>query len=227
MDPTVTIFMRTRKPSDRTECGIVQDSWFAQFGEDTALVRRNMRGGYHVTTFADLGKQKRLEQQERLACKRQDYGAVTIRPVYLWVFHCPCKVIYEGWWTYLVWRGGDSGKYFDRCTGFVQRVMELFPFGGTTLGNELEYEQWQIRFARAFCCRNANGSPRKHAGRIQGKALLWAKFCGEQPSEILHRAFLPTTETENRQLATCHGPRITNHGFLPRNSRRDTKYGTR
>ena len=47
-------------------------------------------------------------------------------------------------------------------------------------------------FAKAFCCRNPDGTPRKHAGRIQGKALIWAEVRGGHVERIIERAPWPT-----------------------------------
>jgi len=54
-----------------------------------------------------------------------------------------------------------------------------------------------------FCCRHPDGSARKHAGRIQGKALVWAEVCGPCVQRIIGWAKLPTkpitTEAQRTQ----------------------------
>jgi hypothetical protein len=175
---------------------LVPESFWTRFGADTAIVDTNWDPP-RVSTWSDVGVEKRRRQAERVDRKRGCWDQTTIRPVCLWVFHCPgLGGCYEGWWTYLYWRGGDSGKYLDRDEQRIRQLMDLFPMAdGTLFGPALTHEQWQIRFAKAFCCRNADGTPRKHAGRIQGKALLWAEFHGGYPYRILGRAYTNNPKT--------------------------------
>jgi hypothetical protein len=158
---------------------LVPDEWFERFGPDTAVVI-GTRTGYRVKTWADLGREKKQRQARALAWKREADG-LAIRPIYVWVFHCPGVggFGYLGWWTYLVGRNWDL--WLGRgCEDVHQQLMDLFPLVEPDLfGAAVTYEQWQIRFARAFCCRHPDGRSRKHAGRIQGKAAVWAEFEGQ------------------------------------------------
>jgi len=172
---------------------LIPESFWTRFGADTAIVDTNWDPP-RITTWSQVGEEKRRRQAERLERKRTSYCAENVRPIYVWVFHCPGigGFAYMGWWTYLVWRGGDSGKYLSHNKEMIRQLMDWFPMSDKTLfGSALTHEQWQKRFARAFCCRNPDGSPRKHAGRIQGKALLWAEFHGSCLWRIIGRAFLP------------------------------------
>jgi hypothetical protein len=180
---------RKRKIADGPEW--VPETFWTRFGEDTAIVDTNYEPP-QITTWADIGHQKRQRQAERLAYKRTSPYSENVRPIYVWVFHVP-GFIYGGWWTYLIGRGGwTSGKYLDRDGKTIRQLMDLFPFGDQTLyGRDLTHEQWQIRFAKAFCCRNSHGVPRKRGGRIQGKAPLWAEFHGCCVERIIGRAYLP------------------------------------
>jgi hypothetical protein len=183
---------RRRKPNPSPRW--LPEEFWTRFGPDTAIVDTNYEPP-RVATYADLGRRKRQKQDDNLRSNRRpSWCGPNRRAIYVWVFHCPgISGVYEGWWTYLLWRGGDSGKYLDRDEKIIRQLMELFPLAGTTLfGPALTHRQWQVRFARAFCCRHPDGTPRKHAGRIQGKALLWAEFHGDSFWRILGRAYLPS-----------------------------------
>jgi hypothetical protein len=200
-----SIFVASRKHGHDQGPRIIPQSFFDRFGPDIAIVKKDMLDRYHVTTWSDLGREKRRRQAQRLNSKRFSGCETNVRAVYVWVFHCPGLggVAYYGWWTYLVWRGGDSGKYFGKNIAAIGKLMELFPMEEPGLfGHSLAYEEWQIRFAKTFACRNADGTLRKHAGRIQGKALLWAEFHGAAFWRIIGRAYLP------RQSPAAEGLRV-------------------
>jgi len=190
------IFTRYPTRRDRSDVpAFITDSFFERFGPDTAIVVKDCRGQYTATTFADIGREKRERQADILHRIRTFSCEESVRPMYVWVFWCPGigGFAYRGWWTYLIWRGGDSGKYLDRDEKIVRQLMELFPMGEPTLfGSASTHRQWQVHFAKVFCCRNPDGTPRKHAGRIQGKALLWAEFNGAHLHRIIGRAYLTT-----------------------------------
>lgn len=180
------IFMRSRlrKPPDGPS--LVPDSWWDQFPPDTAIVKKlTPHSKPLITTWPQLGERKRARQAEILAHRRGDSYRSERRPLYVWVFYCP-GFVYEGWWTYLIGRGISYGRYLSRNERLVSRLMELFPMGEPTLyGPSLTYEQWMPRFARRYCCRWPDGKPRTHAGRIQGKAFVWAEVQGDQVRWIL------------------------------------------
>ena len=178
----------------------IPERFWARFGQDTAIVDT----GYDppvVTTYAQLGERKRREQAERLRWKRQGDPAVR-RPLYVWVFHCPgiFGFAYFGWWCYLIGRGIKSqvDKRDDRNhpSRLRDELRALFPFGERTLYGDwsISFDTWMERFARAYCCRHQDGRPRKHAGRIQGKAFVWAEVNGDHVSRLLGRI---RTDTEN------------------------------
>lgn len=190
------VFIRQRKRTARNEHDFIPDSWFEQFGHDTAIVHSDRPGRYDVTTFADLGRKKRQRQAERLRWKREGTGHVHRRAIYVWVFYCPGAFgfAYRGWWTYLVGRDWDSGKYLSRDEATIRQLMEMFPMGEPTLfGATLSHWDWMPLFARRYCCRKPNGRLRRHGGRVQGKALLWAEFDGDNFLRIIGRAYLPKT----------------------------------
>jgi hypothetical protein len=192
-DAIVAVFNRGRRRDERGGESFIPDRFFESFGPDTAIVSKMVGGHYEVQTWSDLGREKRARQTRNLEDKR-DGTVSSVRPMYVWVFHCPgiFGFAYRGWWTYLIWHGGDSGKFLRHSTKMIDALMSLFPMADPCLfGQPPTYEQWQVRFATAFCCRNPDGTARKHAGRIQGKALLWAEFWGEHPCEIIGRAYLP------------------------------------
>jgi len=184
-----------RGPSKRKPTGyeFVPESFWTRFGKDTAMVDTYYEPPL-ITTYADIGRRKKQQQAKRLAGKRKDEYRTEIRPIYLWVFHCPgFGFAYKGWWTYLIGRHGwDSGKYLARDEKIIRQLMELFPVADTTLfGPSLTHEQWQPLFALAYACRHPDGSLRKHAGWVQGKALLWAEFHGSSFWRIIGPAHLP------------------------------------
>lgn len=198
----MAIIIRGRKEKDRAETGFFPDSYFEQYGPDTAIVNTD-ECPPHIVTFSDLGRRKKERQADNLERKRETIET-SIRPSYVWVFHCPgIGICYRGWWTYLNWRGGDSGKYLNRDEKTIRQLMEMFPMSEASLfGPTLTHKEWQIRFAKAYCCRHPDGTPRKHAGRIQGKALLWAEFYGERFQRIIGRAYLPRQRAEAEGIAT-------------------------
>lgn len=187
-----TIFIRQRKPALRADDGVFcRDSWFRRFGEDTAIVS-NYHGKYSVTTYRQLGERKKQRQREAVARKRA--SDTEIRPLYVWVFHCPGP-FFMGWWTYLIGRGISEGKSIRRSP-LIQQIMELFPcnelglFNGQSSYYELHHD-WMPLFAKRYCVRNASGQPRKHVGRIQGKAAVWAEVRRGQVTRIIRKAEWP------------------------------------
>jgi hypothetical protein len=181
------IFIRTRNPKDRTETGFVPDSFFERFGADTAVVEKDYRGECHVTTFTDLGGAKRDRQAKRLEWKREGCGTTEIRPVYVWVFWCPGLggFAYRGWWTYLVGRGIECGKYLSHNERMIRRIMELFPVEAPGLfGPSLTHYEWMPRFAKMY-------QRGKHCGKPQGKAPVWAEVRNGNVQEIIKKAKWP------------------------------------
>ena len=174
----MTIFIRQRDPRLRTDGVFVPDSWFQRFGDDTASVMKDYRG-VHVTTYADLGRRKRELQAARLERLREPEFRVL--PLHVWVFHCPGP-FFMGWWTYLVGRGVSEGKHMRRSC-MIDRIMELFPCGDRRLF-PLSQEEWMPLFARRYALRHASGRARLHAGRIQGKAPVWAALRGASVVKI-------------------------------------------
>jgi len=189
---------RYRKP---TGPSFIPDFFFERFGPDTAIAEKDYRGEYHVTTYAELGRRKREQQANRLARKRESCGRVEIRPLYVWVFHCPGAFgfAYRGWWTYLIGRGIEEGRWLSKNAERVKEIMQLFPIAhGSLDGPPLTFPQWMPLFARVFCCRHPDGTARRHAGRIQGKALVWAEVRGDHVERIIGRAQLPTKTFHHR-----------------------------
>lgn len=180
----MSIFIRNADPRKRTDDGVfVPDSWFRKFGDDTASVCRDCCGEYRVTTYADLGQQKRERQAAQVERKRKP--ASEVRALYVWVFHCP-GFPFMGWWTYLIGRGISEGKYL-RKTSLIDRIMELFPCGERLFPIS---DEWAPLFAKQHCVRD-NGKPRLHAGRIQGKAPVWAEMQGTRICRIIRKATWP------------------------------------
>jgi len=188
------LYIRGRKREQHTGPQLIPDSFWERFGSNTAVVSRDARGEYHVTTYADLGRQKRERQEGRLRDLHAEAWRVQRRPLYVWVFHCPGLggFAFGGWWTYLIGRGISEGRWSFHDEQLQRRLMTLFPIAAGSLdGPPLTYEQWMPLFARVFCCRNPDGKSRKHAGRIQGKALIWAEVRGDHVERIIGRARWP------------------------------------
>jgi hypothetical protein len=187
------VYIRGPSKRKRTGLEIVPESFWTRFGPDTAVVDTNCRPPA-ITTYAELGRRKRERQAEQLARKRVSDWDTQIRPLYVWVFHCPGlgKVAFRGWRTYLIGRGIKEGRWLFCSAGIQHRLMRLFPIAQGSLDDPpLTYEQWMPLFAKFFCCRRPDGTPRKHAGRIQGKALIWAEVCGGNVHRIIGQAQLP------------------------------------
>lgn len=183
------IFVRDTSRKPPTAEPMVPDSFFERFGPDTASVSRDALGGWAVTTFSDLGRWKRQRQADQLRWKRSVTESQRV-PLYVWVFHCPgFSGCYKGWWAYLIGRAYNGGKYFNSDLTMRRRLMALFPLVEPDLFDSWQvFDQWKRRFARRYCCRDRDGRPRKHAGRIQGKAPVWAEFYGEHLQALLGRA---------------------------------------
>lgn len=178
-----SIFVRSRNPKPTD---IISHAFFQRFGPDTASVARLGNGEYRVTTYADLRREKRERQAERLRRIRQS-DLPQVRPIYVWVFHCP-GFVFGGWWTWLKGRDWESDKYFWRHRPEMeQAIMDLFPMDDQPdlFGRRHTREQWQRWFARKYCCRHPDGRPRLHARRIQGKAFAWAEFDGQRIVKII------------------------------------------
>lgn len=161
----------------------------SQFGPDVARATKDEHGRWRTVTWAEVGRQKRARQRRQLE-RRRCVAGTEIRPIYVWVFHCPgvAGFAYYGWWVYLIGRDYSYGKYLERDARLMDRLMDLFPLGNRTLyGWDISIDTWKRRFARKYCCRDANGRPRKHAGRIQGKAIVWASFYSGHVAEIIRK----------------------------------------
>ena len=184
-----------RGPSKRQRTGLefISESFWTRFGPDTAVVDTNAHPP-RITTYAELGRRKRERQAEQLARNRISLFRTEIRPLYVWVFHCPGAFgfAFKGWWTYLIGRGIEQGRFGFHDEKLQKRLMTLFPIAsGDIDGPPLTYNEWMPLFAKVFCCRHPDGTVRKHAGRIQGKALVWAEVRGDHVERIMGRAQLP------------------------------------
>lgn len=135
--------------------------------------------GYYrrAVSWPMVMERRRQQQRARLKQKRSNYDVIERKPLYVWVFWCPGigGFAYRGWWLYIVGRGIDSGKYLERDTRTVLRLMELFPLGTPDI------EKWKMEFVKRY----QRGC---WCGKPQGKALIWAEVKGSYIKNILCRA---------------------------------------
>jgi len=137
---------------------------------------------------SDILREKKERMKQNLRLKRQD-GTTEIRALYVWVFWCPgiFGFAYRGWWTYLIGRGIDSGKYLRKDRKLMSRIMELFPAEPALFGN-MNIDEWMQWFVR-------NHHRGKWCGKPQGKSAVWAEIRGDNIEEILGRAEWPNQKT--------------------------------
>lgn len=193
---TGAIYVNSRKRDRGKGPSIIPESFWDRFGPDAAVVEIDHPGAKpRVTTWQDLGREKRERQAKSLRWRREGCGRTERRALYVWVFHCPGVdgVAYYGWWTYLVGRGisiqvRDLRDYSGEMR-LREPIMRLFPVRPGLFAESL-YD-WMPLFARKYCVRRPDGKPRLHAGRIQGKAMIWADVTGNCFERIIGRAYLP------------------------------------
>jgi len=145
-------------------------------------------GPWQFRLMSDVLRDKKERMELNLSLKR-DYGKTEIRPLYVWVFWCPgfFGFAYRGWWTYLIGRGIDSGKYLRHNRKLMSRIMELFPSPKTLFGN-LSFDEWMQWFVKHY-------QRGLWCGKPQGKSAVWAEIRGDHIEEILGRAEWPNQKT--------------------------------
>lgn len=135
-----------------------------------------------VYTWDEAKQLRRKRQKDILARKREPYGQIQKKPLYVWVFWCPgISGIFEGLWTYFVGLGREyhGGGYKGEVDGYLlDEVMRLFPVCNSF---PVSRKQWQENFIKKY-------TRGKHCGRPQGKAPIWAEVQGSSVVKILGRA---------------------------------------
>lgn len=148
--------------------------------------REHQFAPWKFTTRADILHKKRERMEQHLWLKRE-YGVTHRQPVYVWVFWCPgfFGFAYRGWWIYLIGNNGiESGKYIERDTKTISRLMELFPLIEPTLYGPPCLEKWKKEFVKRY----QRGS---WCGKPQGKSPVWAEVRGDTIEKLLERAEWP------------------------------------
>lgn len=170
-----------------------------EWPDDAVSAHRDHVGQpWRFTTKGDIRRCRQDRAKEILRYKREE-GATKIRPLYVWVFHCPgiggdmvgalghegirgvrSDGLMSGWYAYLIGQGVSIALNFrGHYKKMIDRLMELFPLvKATTLFDGPDFDEWM----RAFVERYPKGL---WCDVPQGKAVVRAEVDGDSVIRIL------------------------------------------